>query len=112
MILVIDDCPRRQSGFRRAFGSSCIAFAMDYLGGEQALTWRTPDPLTTIYLDHDGVDGERLARLMADQKLHTQARVVIHSSNYLGAVRMRDILQDTHDVELTSYDEICKDATP
>lgn len=106
MILVIDDCPRRQSGFRRAFGSSRLAFAMDYLGGEQALTWRTPDPLTAIYLDHDGVDGERLARLMADRRLHTQARVVIHSSNYLGACRMRDILQKTHLVEMKDFKEI------
>ena len=108
-ILVIDDDPRRIAGFVRTFGGS-INTTSSYRFAEYAL--RTLKGLTTIYLDFDGVDGERLARLMADERLHTDARVVIHSSNYIGAVRMRDILAATHDVTLTSYAEIVgKDAT-
>lgn len=102
-ILVIDDDPRRLHGFVRAFGGG-INTASSHDFAAHAL--RTLTDLTTIYLDFDGVDGERLARLMADEKLHTDARVVIHSSNYVGAIKMRDILAATHRVEMAGYSEI------
>lgn len=107
MILIIDDDTQRVAGFRRALGSGAHS-AIAYPGAAADL--RSDTPYTAIYLDHDGVDGERLARIMADERLQTKARVVIHSSNYLGACRMRDILAGTHEVEMSSYNEICKDA--
>lgn len=107
MNLIIDDDMQRVAGFRRALGSGAHS-AIAYPGAAADL--RSDTPYTLILLDHDGVDGERLARLMADEQLQTQARVVIHSSNYLGACRMRDMLKETHRVEMSSYNEICKDA--
>lgn len=102
MILVVDDCPRRIEAFMRALGHT--EQARTFAAAARSL--RTMTGLTAIYLDFDGVDGEHLARLMADERLHTDARVMIHSSNYAGAIKMRDALKDTHDVELVDWREV------
>ena len=104
MILVIDDDPRRIAGFREALGK--IVWANSAITAAAALTLYQNGELTTIYLDYDGVIGEYLAKRIAARGLHRSAKIIIHSSNYAGAIEMRDILKPTHDVELKSYAEI------
>lgn len=110
MILVIDNDPKRIEAFRKALGK--IIVAMDYTAAALQLSHYNRD-LAAVYLDHDGVDGELLAVNMARFDIARQAKIYIHSSNYAGAIKMRDTLKGTHDVELVDWRDItgCKDAT-
>lgn len=109
-ILVIDDDPRRIDGFRRALGRTLVA--MDFMTATFHLS-HYGHQLTTVYLDFDGVDGGRIARGMAtlDRGLFSDSiRFIIHSSNYTGSIKMRDVLQAAgYDVELKPYSEIVGD---
>jgi hypothetical protein len=109
MILVIDDDPRRIKGFRRALGKTLVA--MDFLTATFHLS-HYADQIATAYLDYDGVEGERIADGMARTGVCKSAKIIIHSSNYTGAIQMRDILsQAGYDVELKSFAEIVGDET-
>lgn len=108
MILVIDDDPRRVEGFRKALGPCRAASSCADAANKLRLSY----PYTTIYLDFDGVDGQYLADLLAEQRYHYSARIIIHSSNYTGAINMRDTLARAgYDVELKPYSEIVGDDT-
>ena len=103
MILVVEDQPLRITRFQHALGH---IHAADNL--IEALRWmRGNNGYSTIYLDHDGVDGDLLAKYMARHKLHHTAKVRIHSDNYAGSVKMRDTLAAAgYDVKMVSFREV------
>jgi hypothetical protein len=113
MILFIDDDPRRQEAMRKAHGGAvvCVSTGFDGICNIQA----TPDKWTRIYLDCDGVQGKQIAVDIAamDRDLFLDGlKIIIHSSNYTGAIKMRDILKPTHDVELVSFAEVVGQEQP
>ncbi|MEM1354315.1 MAG: cyclic-phosphate processing receiver domain-containing protein [Planctomycetota bacterium] len=107
MILLVDDCPRRHAAFDRAFGGH--AGAQDFASAIIAMSesrWL----IAAIYLDHDGVDGDLLAEWMAQLRPHPYAKIVIHSSNYVGSIKMRDTLRAAgYDVEMKAFAEVVAD---
>lgn len=105
MILFIDDDPRRIGAFRKAYGSN-VRTASTFVSAAAALTLHADGDLTDIWLDCDGVDGERLAVRIVAMGLHGSARFKIHSSNYLGSIQMRDTLRNAgYEVELVSFED-------
>ncbi len=103
-ILFIDDDPRRAAAFRKAHGK--IFWAESAIVAAAALTFFKDGELSSIYLDCDGVRGEYLAGRIAAMDIHKSAKIIIHSSNYPGSIKMRDTLQDAgYDVELKSFEE-------
>lgn len=103
MILVIDDCPRRLEAFKRAFGHH-LAVGMDN-AIEGVELWRKYEWLR-VYLDCDGVYGIGIAQHVFKHAIKTDTPITINSDNHAGAIKMRDILKDTHNVELRSFAEI------
>ncbi|MEM1355962.1 MAG: cyclic-phosphate processing receiver domain-containing protein [Planctomycetota bacterium] len=109
MILFVDDCPRRQAALRKSFGpavmiAGSIGVAVYYLSISDV-----DAGFTTIYLDYDGVDGDLLAEWMARHRPLPNVKVIIHSSNYVGAIKMRGALQAAgYDVEMTAFAEVVK----
>lgn len=106
MRLIIDDCPRRIRRFQEAFGSN-VRTASTFLSAAAALTLYQDGDLTEIWLDYDGVDGERLVTQIVAMGLHHSARFLIHSSNYHGAVKMHATLGDAgYDVRLVDFEDV------
>jgi hypothetical protein len=105
MRLIIDDDPKRIAAFRRAFGAS-FQSAATFTQAAALLTLWDGHPCT-VYLDCDGVEGERIAERIAEMGIHRQSKFYIHSSNYGGSVKMRDTLASAgYDVEMVSFSEL------
>jgi len=107
MRLFIDDDAKRWNAFGAAYGPGHY-WAEHFTESMIALSdYNYTHEFSHIYLDHDGVDGDLIAEWMARHKPHRDAKVIIHSSNYVGAVKMRDTLSAAgYDVEMTSFEEL------
>lgn len=109
MIIVLDDSPERIKWFRSQFPAMRHASTPP----EALKILRSVDRFDAIYLDHDlggpfkrGPEGDGIdvAKAMAEEGLHTDTPVIIHSLNVLGSLAMYNALKGTHqDVKMISY---------
>lgn len=106
MRLIIDDCPRRIRRFQEAFGN--VRTASTFEAAIRMLMTHPDGDFTEIYLDHDGVEGEEIARFLVACDTHRSAAIFIHSSNYAGACQMFRTLSEAgyHDVRLVDFADV------
>jgi len=104
MILFLDDNENRHKSFQRnAIGFSTTRV---HTAQEAIEAMRELDHIDLIMLDHDlncetnnqlndeEEDGRWVCKKMAEEQLHVETTVIIHSMNPIGAQNMESILRD------------------
>ena len=101
-IFVLDDDRWRIGWFLNTFGAKNVDYARDPI---RAVVKLCQNKYDTIFLDHDlggpytrgpWGDGIDLAKVMSEEKIQTDAMIILHSMNKKGAVKMRQVLENTH----------------
>jgi CheY-like chemotaxis protein len=106
-VLILEDSEARRRIFREKLGSVCDLFFFDRVEeAKRALIEEGPFDL--IFLDHD-LDGRvfvssneantgyQLAKFIARERV--KPRIIIHSMNFAGAARMRELLPEAEHIE-------------
>ncbi len=119
MILFLDDNEERMKWFRSEVPSAGLAFS----SSEMIELLQRSGPVDVLYLDHDlggkemisegeGDTGMVVVRWIESHRPPIK-KIVVHSSNYFGALRMEATLADAgYDVERMSFVQMRKIGIP
>lgn len=106
-VLVVDDDVERHVGFLRRLRKHTVVSVGTYREAIEAL--ERGSPYDVIFLDHDlgerrtGFDVAKYLVQEIDRELWPE-RVIVHSHNPVGALRIRDLLRDAGmEVQLRPY---------